>query len=309
MEDRQIKNNLVGSSVKLKETTTPTVVSGYGQIYTKSDNEPYFQDGAGNEHVLQTASSALDITKSYSFRSPAGTSGNFYAAGWYKYSAADANLNQGSITQTFGTANIAYGAHAFAVSGGNGSTDGSDLVLTVSGTSVTDAGVRTPADSEVIVATCTSSAADTYYETTKKWIGQITFTLTSTAGTTFSYDFNYGMAKYEDFGNTDFTVTQFELTGRAGANDSSFNVILHKHSNAGWTYSAAAFVPTPTTIVNLQTDYNTEYQLGNGDLFAYKRSNLSTVISGSGMEGIIVKVVTGANGAVDSMSLHVGATF
>ena len=37
--------------VTIKEITTPTPVSGYGKIYTKSDNSLYFQDGAGVEHI------------------------------------------------------------------------------------------------------------------------------------------------------------------------------------------------------------------------------------------------------------------
>ena len=36
----------------LAETTTPTAVSDYGKIYTKSDDRFYFQDGAGNEHEI-----------------------------------------------------------------------------------------------------------------------------------------------------------------------------------------------------------------------------------------------------------------
>jgi len=41
---------------KLVETTTPTAISSVGQIYTKSDNKFYFQDGAGNEHEVQLVS-------------------------------------------------------------------------------------------------------------------------------------------------------------------------------------------------------------------------------------------------------------
>jgi len=37
---------------RLMETTTPTAVTGIGQIYTKADGYLYFQDGAGAEHVI-----------------------------------------------------------------------------------------------------------------------------------------------------------------------------------------------------------------------------------------------------------------
>lgn len=36
----------------LKETTTPTADTNFGKIYTKTDNELYFQDGAGSEHQI-----------------------------------------------------------------------------------------------------------------------------------------------------------------------------------------------------------------------------------------------------------------
>ncbi|KKN73166.1 hypothetical protein LCGC14_0403390 [marine sediment metagenome] len=36
----------------LNETTTPTAIANHGAIYTKTDNALYFQDGAGNEHLV-----------------------------------------------------------------------------------------------------------------------------------------------------------------------------------------------------------------------------------------------------------------
>ena len=304
------KNGIIGFS----ETTTPSSpVASYGYLYTKSDNELYFTDGAGAEKVVQTASAALNTFKDYSFSSPSGGSGVYYVGGFYKYSAADANLNQGSTTVNLGTANIAYGAHAFLVAGAAGTASGGSgaVIITVTGTSITDAGARSAADSETIVSDITAMSTDEYFETTKKWIGQVTYTLDvgATGHTAYAADFNYGFVKYEDMGNIDFTVTQFEITGRAGANDASFNVKLYKHTSSGWTYDAAAFVPTPTTIVALQTDYNTEYQLANGEAFAYKRTGLSTAVTGSGSEGVIIEITTGANNAVENANIHLGATF
>jgi len=49
----------------LKETTTPTAITDVGQIYTKSNNRFYFQDGAGVEHELVEAGNSfgdMDIT-------------------------------------------------------------------------------------------------------------------------------------------------------------------------------------------------------------------------------------------------------
>lgn len=43
---------LEGGSLALKEITTPTADADYGKIYTKNNNELFFQDGAGTEHLL-----------------------------------------------------------------------------------------------------------------------------------------------------------------------------------------------------------------------------------------------------------------
>jgi len=42
----------LGGVLGLKETTTPTAVADWGAIYTKADNNLYFQDGAGTEHTV-----------------------------------------------------------------------------------------------------------------------------------------------------------------------------------------------------------------------------------------------------------------
>lgn len=43
---------LEGGVLNIKETTTPTADTDYGKIYTKNNNELFFQDGAGTEHLL-----------------------------------------------------------------------------------------------------------------------------------------------------------------------------------------------------------------------------------------------------------------
>jgi hypothetical protein len=290
-----------------EDAAAPTAVANYGKIWTQADNVLYFQDGAGVTHPI--GGSGLASFKSYNVTTQGlGAGVTIYAAGFYESSAADANLTQASTTVTFGSANISYAAHAFIVAGGAGVTDGSDLVLTVTGVSITDAGVRNAADSEVIVADCTAAALNQYFEG-KKWLGQITFTLSSTGGTAFSFDFNYGLAKYEDFGNRDFTITDFEAVGYAGANEANLNVQLCHHAAAGWTYNAAAFVPGPAAIVQLSTDHSTDDQLASGEHFAYKRTGLSTAVSGSGSEGVLARITTTANNAIEYMNVHIGVEF
>ncbi len=248
----------------------------------------------------------VPVWKSYSFRSRDVATGKNYMAGFYSAPADDANLNAGGPTITLGGADHPYAAHAFIVSSGNGTTDGSDLVLTVSGTSITDAGVRQAADSEVIEPTCEVSATDTYFETIKKWIGTVTFTLTSAGGGTFSYTFNYGLCKYEDFGNRHFTLTDFEFVGLADANDSSFDIEVLHHKTAGWVYSAAAFVPGAAALYKQTTIHSTESDLDNGEPFAFKRFSLSDIIEGGSVEGILVRVTTGAAKSIAYMDCHIG---
>ncbi|KKL55944.1 hypothetical protein LCGC14_2250370, partial [marine sediment metagenome] len=44
--------NLLTTVLFLSETTTPTAVDSHGAIYTTSDNELFWQDGGGTEHLL-----------------------------------------------------------------------------------------------------------------------------------------------------------------------------------------------------------------------------------------------------------------
>ncbi len=253
--------------------------------------------------------------KQFGFSSPGGGSGTFWAAGFYDAPLTDANLTQASTTQTHGTANHPYYAHAFLVAAAAGTASGGAgaVEIEVSGTSVDDNGVRTAADTEILVADITAMATDQFFETIKKWIGQVTYTLQNAGGstqTTFAADFNFGFAKYEDAQNTDFEITTFELVGRAGGNDAGFNVELCEHTAVGWTYSAAAFAPGVTpAIVDVAAIWSTESDLINGEHFAFKKLDLSTQIQGSEAEGFLVRVTTTANNAVETMNITVGGKF
>jgi len=246
----------------------------------------------------------IPVYKSYSI-SDVGTAATHWLAGFYNAPAADVTLTiGGSVTQTYGTVEDCVAAHAFCVASGAG---GTDLVLTVSGISITDAGVKNGADSEVIVADTDAASANQYFETSKKWLGRVTYTLTGAAG---AFTFNYGFCKYEDFGNRDFTITDFEVTGHGGATETGLDIQLLKHSSSGWTYSAAAFVPGGTSIVDLNTDHGTDgNDLSNNMDFAYKRASLSEAISGSGSEGLVIRMDTAVNNSVTFATAHVGVIF
>jgi len=253
------------------------------------------------------------VIKSYAYSSPGGATGLFYSAGFYESADLDANLNQGLTTQVFGSANSSYAAHAFIVAGAAGTATGGSgaVIVTVTGTSITDAGVRTGTDSETIVADITALATDQYIESTKKWLGIVTFTLDvgATGHTAYALDFNYGLAKYEDSQNTDFTIRAVECVGLAGAADTSFNIQICHHEAVGWTYAASGFMPGATTLWDMNVDHGTEQNLINGEHFAWKKTGLSQFINGDTNEGFLVRVTTGANNAVDYMNIHIAVTF
>jgi len=249
--------------------------------------------------------------KSYGFTSQGIGSGVHYLGGFYQSSAGDSNLTQASATQLYGSEDASYASHAFIVAGGAGSASGGSgaVEIEVSGTSITDAGVRTESDTEIIVADITALALDEYAESSKKWLGEITYTLQNAGGstqTTFSVDFNYGLCKYEDIANQDFSVSYVEVVGLAGANDTVFDIEVLKHTTTGWTYHATTFVPGNGAIAQMSTDHGAERDLVNGEQFAWKHTGLNVFIDGNGSEGIVIRVTTGQNNSVQSMDCHLG---
>lgn len=264
----------------------------------------------GGETVRNSIWAKRTETKSFSFRSPGGGSGVFYAAGYYFAPVADANLDEGGATINLGTASASYAAHAFIVAGGAGTVAvgaGNQVGIRANGVTITDEGVRTAGDSEVLTEDITSLALNQYLETDKKFLGIVQFELYIVGGApaTYSLDFNYGLAKYEDAINTNFILTGVECVGRAGAADVSFNIEFLHHKAIGWTYDAAAFAPGAEIFVDMNTDHGVQKNLANGEPFAYKRSNLGETINGKANEGLVIRITTGANNSVESMDLHI----
>ncbi|KKL14192.1 hypothetical protein LCGC14_2518240, partial [marine sediment metagenome] len=123
------------------------------------------RDGVGNiflRHQIQS--------KSYSFASPTGSSGTFYAAGFLNWPSTEASLNDTSPTNvTHGSSNVSYAAHAGLVASGAGTTDQGTVSIVISGTSIDDSNTRTAADSETLVADITAMATNQFFTSTKKW--------------------------------------------------------------------------------------------------------------------------------------------
>jgi hypothetical protein len=264
--------------------------------------------GSGGNGGGNGGNGSLVSTAYKSYNMVTGNPDTYYMAGYYSFPATSITLTQASASITFGTADTSYAAHASVVMGGAGSVDTGQVGLRVTGTSINDDGVRTPVDLEVLTNDITTLSLDQYLETNKKWLGVTTFELFTVSGspTTFSVSMNYGFTKYEDFGNVDFTVTNFECVGRSASADANFDIILYKHDTSSWTYSAASFDPGGTIIVQMTTDHGSDNHTTNNDLFAYKRSNLNTDINGADSEGVIIAVITSAGNTVEIMDCHIG---
>lgn len=259
------------------------------------------RNGVGNIYLKHQTDSSP-----FSFSSPSGAGAvtRYAGGGWYDFATADVTLDEGSLTQTFGTSNVSYAAHASIISRVNGTVDTGTVSIVVSGTSIDDEGNRATGASETILADITTAGINGYHETTKKWLGTITYTLTETVDnpTAYTIDFNYGFSKYEDFANQAFTVTGIQVAGEAGASDSGFNIILFHHSTSGWTYAATGFVPGGTQLANMNTDHSTEQDLSNAEPFAWKKTDLNTDVDGNNGEGVVVRIDTSSARAVESMS-------
>ena len=132
----------------------------------------------------------------------------------------------------------------------------------------------------------------------------MTFTLTGSNPGTLT--FNYGFAKYEDFGNKNFIVTDFEAIGLCNATDNNFNIRLLKHEANNWTYDSSSFEPGASVLEGMNDTHGTEKNIVAGDPFAFKVADLSYAVDGGNGEGIIIEITTTTNNSVAYMSNHIG---
>ena len=278
----------------LSQASEPTLsANGAIVVWEDSDNDDrtyvVYRRGSGDQLKAHLTSENPGLfTKSWPFKSKSGASGTVYVGGLYELASSD---NDFSAPPTFGTANKALGAHAFVVLG---AATVDELTIRVSGTSITDAGVRTGSDTEDVVIP-NSTAVDSYFETTKKWLGQITISVQSGTAKTC----NYGFANYWNNNGADFSVTGCEASWLAGASDSDADLQVLHHKATGWTFNSGAPPTPPSAIASMAADYSTDDQTISGEQGAWKRTGLSADVNADSAEGVIIAVVTSANGAFD----------
>lgn len=242
----------------------------------------------GDSQWEEITSNFPSSEKAWSFFSPSGASGTKYYGGFYEFASSDNDFSGGP---TFGTANASKAAHFFTVLG---ATTVDELTIRITGTSISDTAARATSDTEDIVY-AVSSSANTYKETSKKWIGTVTITVQSGTAKTC----NYGFSKYWDNHNSDFRVTGLEATWLGGANDGSADILLRHHKATGWTFNSGSTPTPPTAIASMATDHVTEINIVSDEAGAWKRTNLNTRIIGNNGEGTIIEIVTSANKAFE----------
>jgi hypothetical protein len=244
----------------------------------------YLSDGVVWQPSVAGPGLVEDIV-GWGFRSSATASGTYYCAGHYLFGATDNDFSPALLN--FGTANSSHASHVFVVLG---AVAVDEITITVTGTSITDEGVRTTTDTDTIVIPDTTGV-DTYFETSKKFIGDVD--IATTAGTPKTC--NYGFCKYWDNFNRDFLVIAREATWLSGANDSTADLKLLHHKATGWTFNSGAEPTPPTPVASLQGSHVTEHELSAGECGAWKVTGLSETVVGSGSEGIIIEIIAGAN--------------
>ena len=282
----------VGQLLLIKANTTITITHNASIIVLSGEVDFTMMDGNTltlamfDDQVWHEISRnvAVPTEKSWTFDSPAGGFGTFYFGGFYEFAATDDDF---SGSPTFGTANSSRAAHFFYVLG---ATTVDNLTLRVTGTSIDNQGNRATSAIEQITFT-NGTLANTYKETTKKWLGQVTITVV--AGTAKTC--NYGFTKYWDSNNSNFKIIGVEATWLGGANDASPNIKLRHHKDTGWTFNSGAAATPPTEVVAMATDHSTEDQVVKDENGAWKRDNLNEEILGGNGEGTIFEIVTTAN--------------
>jgi len=245
-----------------------------------------------NPHAVTKEQLGIHVGSSacWSFRDTGLGAGTAYVAGFYVHGAAAWST---AAPQTIGTVNISYAAHAFIVLGGAST----DMVVRATGTSITDAGVRTPGDTEDI--NTSGGALNAYFETSKKWLGQVTLTLQSGVGVSS----NYGLSKYWDDSNHDFNILGWEIVGLAAKNSSLFNIELIHHKATGWTYNAGAPADSPV-YADFKVAHGAESQIAADRPFAWKTSGLAYPVLGNDSEGLLFRVTTNSVNMIDLMNIQ-----
>ena len=292
--------DLYGSGSPEGVTTAPL-----GSVYRRTDGSAgtsvYFKEtGAGDTGWVAMASGTgvgTSAKQKETFTLPsvavASAAGTYYVGGFYNFGSTAGDFTTTGVDH--GTANGPYGAYMMFVCAA-ATSDDTSYSVTLTGTSITDAGVRTASDTEIVAMP--AIAENSFYQSTKKWVGQVN--ITETAVTVVESRLcNYGFVSVWDNEEVDLTLLGAKASWHAnGAHDLDIQVIHHNAAN--WTYVSGG-PPTHTNqLISLATIYDTEYVTAAQEDGSFRNVLAAAVdVDISAGEGLLVAVATGATDLLD----------
>lgn len=248
-------------------------------------------ESSAQKNFVNSKLHSSESTKNWSFDTQ--VAGIDYLGGFYDFAASD---NDFSPSVNFGDVNRSSAAHFFIVTG---AITVDEVQVTVTGTSITDFGVRTPSNSAVITIP-SGTPVNTYFETEEKWNGQIT--IETTAGTPILA--NYGLAKYYEANRQNFTILSIDCVWIGEDTGTDSDIALLHHTVTGWTYNAGAPPTPPPAVVRRSVDNGSENGHIGGEQGSWERRDVNTFITGEEeFHGAIIEV-TSQNGGVANKSFH-----
>ena len=235
------------------------------------------------------------LSKDWTYSRPSGGGAKTeYQGGGYTWHTAAFTPAGGTAV---GTAGSAYAAHACVVLG----AASTDMVVRATGMRYQEDGTLTPGYTEDM--NTSGGILDDYFETSAKFVGQVTFSLFSGTGVIV----NGGFAKYWDAANMAYTITGLECTGTPNATDVGLVVRLIKHVSTAFTYAAggAALVAAQESS---SVDLGANDDAVAGELWAWKRTGMSVAIAGAASEGIMWEITTTVANSIRGMSINLQYT-
>lgn len=227
-------------------------------------------------------STSLESTIGWSFETSTSLD---YVGGFYDFASTD---NDFSPSVFFGAINASVAAHFMIVTG---ALTVDEVTITITGDCITDSGVQVGGDSQDIVIPA-GTPVNSYFETSKKWNGQVTVETTSGTAVTC----NFGWCKYWDHNNRNFDILGLEVLWSSQSNDSTSNVCLIHHKSAGWTFNGGSTPTHPPALADRAADHGLNVAHVDGKQGAWKRDNIFHPVLGGDSEGILWQINSGSTG-------------
>ena len=208
----------------------------------------------------------LNNTQNKSWAMTPTYNGEINWLGWYEQLNTNQSLNSSNPRTS---TRAGYGSH-FATNVTN--ANGLPFNITVTGHSIDEAtGTITSNDTEVINIT-----ANGYYQTDKAWVGTVTLSVASGKSCTITLY----RTTYWTYNNQDFNLSNIRIEFMPSSATWKLETIIYKVENSG----------DLTQLFNKNLQSSDTYPLASENISGKYEQELSSIISGSQNEGIIVVV-------------------